>query len=153
MRYFNIKAIKLIVTCFFCLLSTQSYAESKIYTPFLSSVALSHYDAVAYFTEHKAVKGNSDYSLEYQDATWHFSSQNNLDLFRADPSQYAPQYGGYCAWAISRNHLAKSDPLAWKIIDNKLYLNYDLDVQKMWLKDTKNLIIKGDQHWPSILEE
>jgi len=145
--------IAFIVISLTTLLSANSHAESRISTAFFSDVAVSGYDTVAYFTEHKAVKGDSDFSAEYQDATWHFSSQQNLELFQANPAQYAPQFGGYCAWAVSRGYTAESDPLAWKIIDTKLYLNFDFEVQAMWLKEAKQRIIKANKNWPEVLKK
>jgi len=152
MGYINLPRIAFLAVCFFSLFSANSFAESRISTAFFSDVAVSGYDAVAYFTDNKAIKGDSDFSAEYQDATWYFSSQKNRDLFNADPAQYAPQFGGYCAWAVSRGYLAESDPLAWKIIDNKLYLNYDFEVQKMWLKEAKSRINKANKNWPAVLK-
>ncbi len=152
MSYFKKQLFAFLASCFFVLFSVNSHAESKISTSYFSSVAVSGYDTVAYFSEQKATKGDSDFSVKYQDATWHFSSKKNADLFSANPKKYAPQFGGYCAWAISQNHIAKSDPLAWKIIDNKLYLNYDFEVQAMWLKDPKKRIEMANKNWPSILK-
>jgi len=150
-RTFNKRTITLFLVGFIALFSATSQAKSPIYTSFFSNVAVSGYDSVAYFTQGKAVKGNSKFSTDYQGATWHFSSEQNLALFTQAPAQYAPQYGGYCAWAVAKNDVASSDPLAWRIIDNKLYLNYNLSIQAKWLKDPKNLIIKANKHWPNVL--
>jgi hypothetical protein len=83
-------------------------------------------------------------------ATWRFSSVENRDQFIAAPERFAPQFGGYCAWALGHGYTAPSDPEAWEIIDGKLYLNYDRSVRAEWLKDARNWIQRGNHHWPSL---
>ena len=109
--------------------------------------AIRGYDPVAYFTQGEPVPGDAAHSTIYNDATWHFSSAENLALFEADPARYAPQYGGYCAYAMSNGWVVSTDPEAWHIEDDKLYLNYSLGVRKTWLKDVPGYIEKGDGHW------
>ena len=99
--------------------------SNEIYTGWLSSSAVGGYDPVAYFTEGKPVAGNSGITHQWKGTTWRFSSEKNRDLFKAEPAKYAPQYGGYCAWAVSQGYTAKGDPNHWKIVGGKLYLNYD----------------------------
>ena len=84
-------------------------------------------------------------------ATWRFTSEANRDAFRAKPTRYAPQYGGYCAWAVSQGYTAKGDPNAWKIVGGKLYLNYDKRVQSTWEKAAEANIVKADANWPKVL--
>ena len=116
-------------------MSFSVLAQDEIYTGFFSNKAVSGYDTVAYFVENKAVKGSSDYVTEYKGATWYFSSQKHLDMFVKDPEKYAPQYGGYCAWAIAaKNDFASADPNEWTIVDGKLYLNYDREIKERWEK-------------------
>ena len=93
-------------------------------------VAIKGFDTVAYFTQSRPVKGDAKFSFRWMDATWLFSSSENRDAFAKEPERYAPQFGGYCAWAVSNNHTADFDPEAWRVIDGKLYLNYSKDVQK-----------------------
>jgi YHS domain-containing protein len=114
------------------------------------SGAIEGYDPVAYFEEGKPVEGDSDYAHEWMGATWYFASAKSRDLFAADPEKYAPQYGGYCAWAVSQRYTAKIDPQAWAVVDDKLYLNYSLDVQKQWQQDVPGNITKADGNWPEI---
>ena len=146
-----------LIASFFALLfslqiNTSFAKESEVYTGFWSNKAVSGYDTVAYFTEGKPVKGSSKFKYKYQGAEWFFSSAKNLDLFKNDPEKYAPQYGGYCAWAISQGHTASADPKQWNIQDGKLYLNYDASVQKDWLKDKANFIELANKNWPSVLQ-
>ncbi len=121
-----------------------------INTTLLGNLAVDGYDPVAYFTAGKPVEGKKEFSLEWQSATWRFSSAANRDLFKAAPEKYAPQYGGYCAWAVSQGYTADADPEAWKIVDGKLYLNYDKKVQAKWEQDQTSLIPKADANWPKL---
>lgn len=125
-------------------------AEKPVNTTFFG-VAIKGYDPVAYFTDGQPVEGDSDFSLEWHGATWHFASAAHRDLFKSAPEKYAPQYGGYCAWAVSEGHTAGIDPAAWAIVDGKLYLNYNREIQAKWAADQLAHIAKADQHWPEIL--
>ena len=124
---------------------------APIYTESFSGFAIRGADPVAYFTESQAVKGNAEFEHKWNGATWRFSSQENLDLFAANPEQYAPQYGGYCAKAVSEGNLASIDPESWKIVDEKLYLNYSPAVQQQWSQDIPGNIALGDGNWSGVL--
>ncbi|MEP0191120.1 MAG: YHS domain-containing (seleno)protein [Erythrobacter sp.] len=118
-----------------------------------STVAVSGFDTVSYFQGSGApVKGDARFMVKHNGAEWHFSSQQNADLFAANPDSYAPQYGGHCAWAMSRGSLAPGDPNLYKIVDDKLYLNFNPNVQQTWLKDTAGFIAKSDPAWSKIPE-
>lgn len=110
-------------------------------------VALHGYDAVAYFTAGKPVAGKAEFKTQWQGAEWRFASAEDRDLFAKEPEKYAPQYGGYCAYGMALGHLAPSDPKAWKVVDGKLYLNFNKDVQGLWQKDTAGFIPKADKNW------
>ena len=118
-----------------------------------SGLALRGYDAVAYFREGRAVEGSANFSHEWNGARWQFASPEARDLFAREPERYAPQYGGYCSWAVSHGYTADGDPEAWKVVDGKLYLNYDQQVREMWEKDIPTFIADGDRNWPRFLEE
>lgn len=133
--------------------SATSLGIDPIYTSGSSNVAIKGYDTVAYFTEKKPVKGNKTMSAEYNGATWYFSSTHNLDAFISNPEKYVPQYGGYCAYAVSRKTTASINPKAFNVYDGKLYLNYSKGVQKRWLKDLASGIQKADTHWPALLNK
>ena len=137
------------------LLASTASAE-KIYTSFFG-VALGGYDPVTYFAmEGKPAepkKGKSKYTWKWQGAKWRFVSEKNMALFQANPRQYAPQYGGHCAWAVgAKNALVKGSPKYWRLVDGKLYLNYDASVQKKWEKDIPGFIEKADANWPALSE-
>ncbi len=139
------------ITLFLLVVSAPSFAAKYIYTGWFSSKAVSGYDAVAYFTQEKPVKGSAKYKFEYLDVEWYFSSEKHLNLFKENPDKYMPQYGGYCAWAVAaKKQRAPGDPKYWKIVDNKLYLNYDSGVQETWLKDIPGFIKAADKHWPEM---
>jgi YHS domain-containing protein len=147
-------AFKYGVMLFVALLSFHSngIAESEIYTSFFSSSAVGGYDTVAYFTEDQPVKGLDEYRTTYKGAKWYFSSRKNLEMFIANPEKYAPQYGGYCAWAVAEGDTAKGDPLHWTLHNSKLYLNYDETIKHRWLKNKDDFISKGDANWPKVIE-
>jgi YHS domain-containing protein len=114
--------------------------------------AIDGYDPVAYFTDSKPVKGNKQFALKWNDAIWYFATKEHEDLFKAEPSKYAPQFGGFCAYGVSRGYKVKIDPQAWDILEGKLYLNYDLDVQKTWRKDRPGYIQKANTNWAKIMD-
>lgn len=115
--------------------------------------AIRGYDPVAYFTESKAVKGKDELVYNWNSANWYFSSRQNLDLFKANPEKYAPQYGGYCAYGLSNGYKAPTDANAWTIENGKLYLNYNIEVREMWNKEKKDRIEKADKNWPQVKDK
>nr|WP_321511905.1 YHS domain-containing (seleno)protein [uncultured Hyphomonas sp.] len=127
-------------------------AEPAVYTGRFSNTALQGYDPVAYFTDGQPVKGSKEFSTEYNGATFQFASAANRDAFLADPAAYAPQYGGYCAWAMADGKYAKGDAKYWKIVDGKLYLNYNAGIQKKWNADIPGFIEKADTQWQDLQE-
>ncbi len=132
--------------------SSVSLAKSPVYIDGYTGLAIRGYDTVAFFTEDKAVKGSDQYTTEYKSATWHFSSEENLAKFIASPEKYAPQYGGYCAYAVSQDTTASIKPAAFTIHDGKLYLNYSKGVRKTWLRDMENHISRANENWPGVLK-
>lgn len=133
-------------------LTPSAYAaEDPVYTGLFSNLAVQGYDPVAYFTVGEPVQGRREFTTEYMGANFRFASQENLDLFLADPEAYAPQYGGYCAWAVSQGYTAKGDANHWAIVDDRLYLNYNADVQSDWNEDREAFISTADENWPNVL--
>ena len=111
------------------------------------SLAIKGYDTVAYFNADKAVKGIESFTYQWHGLTWHFSTKENRDLFAAGPEKYAPQYDGYCAWALTEARKAITDPEVWKIVDGKLYLNCSAAAYEKWSKDIPGNIKKADAIW------
>jgi len=114
-------------------------------------VAVRGFDTVAYFAAENAVKGDPKFEYAWNGAKWLFSSQENLDKFKQNPEAFAPQFGGYCAYAVSHGHTADGDPHAWKVVNGKLYLNYNPDVEQMWEKEQDKFIKDGEANWPKIV--
>ncbi len=111
------------------------------------NVAVSGFDTIAYFTAQQAVEGNPQFSFIWNGAKWYFSSAENMEKFKAAPENYAPQFGGYCAFAVSKGYTADGDPNAWKIVDGKLYLNYNQKVKEMWEAEEQKRIEDGKKNW------
>lgn len=118
-----------------------------------NGIAIRGYDTVAYFTQNKPVEGKDEFSTDWSDATWKFSSQEHLDLFVANPEKYAPQYGGYCAYGVAQMNLVKIEPEEWTILDDKLYLNFNAKLNKAWKKDTAGYIKTADSLFEKLLKE
>ncbi len=118
-----------------------------------NGAALNGYDVVAYFKENKAVKGSKELSAHWNNATWFFSTKQNLDSFKSEPEKFAPQYGGYCAYGTSEGHKASTEPDAFAIVNGKLYFNYNRDVQVMWQKEKEERIKTADKKWPEIKDK
>jgi len=118
---------------------------------FQNPIAINGTDPVAYFTDSKPVAGSADHKVSWNGADWHFASAANAETFKANPTAYAPVFGGYCSFAASKGYLAPTVPEAWTIYENKLYLNYNLRARELWLEDIPGNIAKGLENWPGIL--
>lgn len=112
--------------------------------------AVHGYDVVAYFTEGKPVPGNNRFTAEHDGATYRFASAAHRDRFAADPAKYAPQYGGYCAFGAAMGRKFDGDPQAWAIVDDKLYLNLNKDVQARWKGNIPGFLKGAENNWPLI---
>ena len=112
--------------------------------------ALSGYDAVAYFTQNRAIKGEQQFKYRWKEIDWYFSSVENLARFKQSPLKYAPQNGGFCSWAASRGYLASADPNAWHIENGKLYLNYNMNVLKEFRLDVSLHVKRSAENWPAL---
>ena len=147
---------KLLAAIWFCIAALVTAApamadEPPVYTGILSNVAVGGYDPVAYFTEGQPVRGTSEHRIMHQGFEYRFASARNLAAFRANPARYLPQYGGYCAWAVSQGYTASGNPRNWRIVDGKLYLNYNDEIQRRWERDIPGFIRAADANWPSVL--
>lgn len=114
-------------------------------------LAVHGYDVVGYAKDAAAIRGSAEFEFRWNGGVWRFASAAHRDQFAAQPERYAPQFGGYCAWAVSRGYTADVDPEAWKIVDGKLYLNYSKRVQRMWEQDIAGNIAKAVANWPRVL--
>jgi len=131
-------------------LGTNALDKSAAINKDAKGLALDGYDAVAYFTENKPREGKPEFTADYGGAKYQFATAENRDAFSKDPAKYAPQYGGYCAWAVSHGYTADTDPNTGKVVDGKLYLNYNPDVAKKWQEDIPKYIADGDSNWKKL---
>jgi YHS domain-containing protein len=137
-----------------CLVPSSATArQPAVYAGIVNGVAVGGYDPVAFFTAGKPTPGKTEFTHDHDGAVWRFATAESREAFKADPAKYAPQYGGYCAWAISQGYTAKGDPNAWSIVNGKLYLNYNKAVQKGWEESKAVNIKKGDANWPTVLDK
>ena len=132
------------------ILAGPALAGGHVNAASVGGTAIEGHDPVAYFTEGKPIEGSGAHTYQWNGATWKFASRENRDSFAASPRKFAPQYGGYCAWAVAEGYTAGIDPDAWRVVDGKLYLNYSKSIQKRWARDIPGNIAKGDANWPKI---
>lgn len=136
----------------FSFAATPAYADqAPVYTGVLSRLAVGGYDPVAYFTDGRPVRGSAAHRITHNGYEYRFASAEHLTAFRANPSRYLPQYGGYCAWAVSQGYTAAGNPNNWRIVDGRLYLNYNSEIQQRWERDIPGFIRSANQNWPGVL--
>lgn len=128
-------------------LAQKLISGPAVYTATSEKLALSGSDPVAYFVGGAPAKGMAAITTQHQGVTWRFVSEANRAAFIAEPAKYAPQYGGYCAYAVSQGYTASADPTVWEIVDGKLYVNYNRSVGVNWSKQAKSFIRSGDANW------
>ncbi len=139
----GLTAVLLLVSTAFSFAADETQQDAN-------GVILSGHDTVAYFTENKAVKGYAGISAVHDGAIYHFSSEGNRDLFKANPSKYAPQYGGFCAYGAAIGAKFPIDPTVFAVVDNKLYVNNSANVSKLWTAKQSKAITLADEKWSKI---
>lgn len=132
------------------LASTLSFASNIEVNANGNDLAIKGYDTVSYFTKGAPTKGSDKFTAAYNGAIYQFSTADNRDLFQSDPSKYAPQYGGFCAFGVTMNKKFDTDPMAWHIRGDKLYLNLNKNVQKKWVTDIPGYIETAQTNWVDI---
>lgn len=131
---------------------TLAFAKkAAVYTGILKGVGAGGYDVVSY-TKGGPKKGDAKFSASYNGAKWYFTSAENMKAFQASPAKYAPAFGGYCAYAVANGVTAKGDPLLWKIVGGRLYLNLNKAAQSRWNADIPGNIASGNANWPKVLK-
>lgn len=118
-----------------------------------SAPAAQGYDVVSYQVEKRPVRGNGHFTATHEGATYLFSSQQNLDTFNSNPDRFVPAYGGYCAYGVSVGKKFVGDPEVWRVVDNRLYLNLDANVQDAWFEDVPGRIKAADAKWEEIKDK
>ena len=146
-RFLTVAFVLLVV---FAIPLAEANAKTSYNASRWTGTAIDGTDPVAYFTAGKAVEGSSKYTVNWDGAKWRFASAQNRDLFKTNPDKYAPQFGGWCAFAVSRGYTASVDPKAWSIVNGKLYLNYSLSVREQWNEDIPGNITLGQRNWPGL---
>jgi YHS domain-containing protein len=115
-----------------------------------NGVILDGYDPVAFFTDNKPVKGDAGFQYKYEDAIYYFASQAHLNLFKANPAKYQPQFGGWCAYAVSLGRIAPIDVNTFSIVDGRLFIQHNQRAVNGWNKDVPGSIVKADKYWPVV---
>jgi YHS domain-containing protein len=132
------------------LVSSLSFAANIEVNANGNDIAIKGYDTVSYFTKGAPTKGSNKFTAAHNGAIYQFSSAENRDLFQSEPGKYAPQYGGFCAFGVTMNRKFDTDPTAWHIRGDKLYLNLNKDVQKKWVTDIPGYIDIAQGNWGGI---
>lgn len=114
-------------------------------------MAMGGYDPVSYFESDVPVQGRPEISVMWKGAEWHFASQENRELFESNPRAFAPQFGGYCSYAMAYGVLKSTDPSAWQVVDGRLYLTHSPEIEQMWRQDRGDYIHQAQEYWPDIL--
>ena len=135
------------------LAAAPARAVDPVDTGWFSDVAVDGYDVVAYFDQGEPVEGSEAFTTRWNGAEWRFASAEHLEAFEADPEKYAPRYGGYCAWAVAQDDTAPGDPHQWSIVDGRLYLNYNAEIQEKWAARKEELIEQADRNWPDLVDQ
>jgi len=121
------------------------------YNTLFAGLGAKGYDVVAYFSDARAIAGSERYSAEYGGVKWQFASAEHRDQFAANPAHYAPQYGGFCSWGVAQGKLFDVDPVnGWKIVDGKLYLNFNADINGTFGRDAPGFIARAERNWPAL---
>jgi YHS domain-containing protein len=146
--------MKILLTALFALLTLTTAASAKdLVNLNWSGVAIKGTDPVAYFTDKKAVKGDPKIQSTYEGAIYNFASVEHKASFDKEPAKYVPQFGGFCAWAVSQGYTANIDPNAFQIVDGRLILQYSLDIREKFNADTAGNLKKADANWPAIVDK
>ena len=122
-------------------------SDSKLVATDPAGIAIKGYDPVAYFTDGKALKGRPEFAFAWHDAQWLFANARHRELFAADPERYAPQFGGFCSYGLSKGKLVSADPEQWTIVEGKLYMKFNRPARDLWRQDKAAEIKKAEAAW------
>lgn len=144
---------KLLAAAVLLFTATAALAEKSYLNTDKSGLALKGYDPVAFFTDNRPVKGTAQFESNYRGATYQFATAEHKAAFDANPAKYEPQFGGFCAYAVSRGYTASIDPDAFQIVDGRLLLQYSKGARDKFNKDTHGNLKLADQNWPGLVEK
>jgi len=142
------KSIKAIIAIFAMLISTAAFAADKNSAP-----ALRGYDAISYHTIGRPVMGNGSNASTYKGQTYLFINKEHKNTFDKNPEKYVPAYGGWCAYGVSAGKKFHGDPLVWKIVDGKVYLNLNNKIQGLWSENIEGYINGANEKWEEIKDK
>ena len=145
----NAKTIFITLLAYAALVTSVNAATEYTY----GITGVGGYDLVSYHTSRQPIRGNGYFVSNYDGISYLFASKANKKMFDANPGKYLPAYGGYCAYGVAVGKKFFSDPEAWRIVDGRLYLNLDKDIQKKWMKDIPGYIRTADKNWSNIKEK
>jgi YHS domain-containing protein len=151
-------ALRIAATSFAFAVATAALSSAIAVVPASTSaintnqagLALHGYDPVAYFTVGRPTAGTARFVAKHEGVTYRFATADNLKRFKADPAAYTPQFGGFCAMGVALDKKLDGDPKIWKIVDGKLYVNVNKDVQTTWLSNVAGNLLKASEQWPKI---
>ncbi len=143
-------ALSLAVTGVAVPMSTAHADKPAVFVDLFQPAAAGGYDVTSFFTG-TPVAGAAQFTATHNGATYRFANAANRARFVANPAAFAPQYGGYCAWAVSQNYTAPGRPQFWRVVDGKLYFNYNGEIQSRWERDIPGFISSANTHWPTVL--
>jgi YHS domain-containing protein len=110
---------------------------------------LQGHDAVAYFKQNDAIRGNPALQIEHAGVQWRFASEENKAAFLADASKYMPQFGGYCSNGI--NYAIPGGggggPNTWRIYRGKLYVFGGQKARDHFEMETELNIQRAHHYW------
>ena len=130
--------------------SVAHAAKPAIFVEAFQPAAAGGYDLTSFFTGTPVV-GSAQFTATLGGATYRFSNAANRARFLANPAAFTPQYGGYCAWAVAQGRTAPGRPQFWRVVDNKLYFNYNSEIQTRWTRDIPGFIASANRNWPTVL--
>ena len=145
---------KLFFSTFVAALVLPAFAQTKTLLNLdKGGVAIQGHDPVAFFTDHRPVKGKPELGLRHNGALYYFASKEHRDAFKAAPAKYEPAFGGYCAYGVSRNKLVEIEVAAFQIVDGRLLLQYSPSVRDDFNKDAQGNLAKATTNWPALVEK
>ena len=145
-------ALSLAITGVAVTMSTAHADKPAVFVDHFQPAAAGGYDVTSFFTG-TPVLGAAQFTAPHNGATYRFASAANRARFVANPVAYAPQYGGYCAWAVSQNYTAPGRPQHWRVVDGKLYFNYSAEIQSRWEHNIPGFISRANTNWPNVLKK
>ncbi len=142
-----------VMSLVFTAVAAQAQSDKILINTDRQGVATQGYDPVAFFVEGKPLKGDPRYRLSYRGGIYHFATEDHLEAFRQDPARYEPQFGGYCAWAVSRGYTAPIEIETGQVLDGRLVFNYNREVQRRFNQDAPRNLARADGNWPGLIEK